>query len=148
MLKLPAGTYTANVTFYDDENYNDLALNTTFTVSRIGGTVLNVTVQDVIYNTNATAVIVVSGNANGTVVLTVDGKDYEVEVKNGIANCDLGILAAGVKEVSAKFTVTDSINSNATATTRFTVNKANSSVEITFNNTDVTITVNPGEAAN
>jgi len=146
MLKLPAGTYTANATFYDDNNYNDLMLNTTFTVSRIEGTTLNVTVQDVTYNTNATAVIVVSGNANGTVVLTVDGKDYEVEVKNGIANRDLGILAAGVKEVTAKFIVTDSINSNATATTKFTVNKANSSVEITFNNTDVTITVHPGEA--
>ena len=107
---------------------------------------MTVDVSDVTYPGQAIAVISVSGNANGTVVVTVDGKVYEaVSVINGSAAVELGVLSAGVKNITANFTVSDLINTNATASNKFTVNKANSSVEITIDGMNVIVQVNPGE---
>jgi predicted outer membrane repeat protein len=148
MAKLTAGNKTAEVVFYGDSNYNDLPLTAEFTVSRISPNAVSavVTVDDVSYGMNAVAIFTVSGNANGTVVIVVNGKEYPVEeVINGQATVDLGILAAGNKNVTAKFTVSDFINNNATAATKFTVKQSNSSVEINFNGANVTVKVTPGE---
>ena len=151
MAKLTAGDKVADVVFYGDSNYNDLTLKAPFTVSRVsvdesGITTMTVTVGEVTYPNAATAVVTVSGHANGTVVVIVNGVEYApVAVVGGFAVVDLGTVSAGVKNVTAKFTVSDLINNNATAETKFAVNKANSTVEIEFNGANVTVKVNPGE---
>ena len=142
MAKLTAGDKKANVVFYGDPNYNDLEVNVTFTVSKTGVTAMIVEVNNVVYGNNATAIVTVSGMANGTVVITVNGKTYNaVNVVNGNAQIDLGVLSAGIKNVTAEFTVTDSINNDAVATTKFVVDKAPSTVDITVDGENVKINV-------
>jgi hypothetical protein len=83
--KLEAGTYTANVTFHGDANYNDKNYTVNFTVSRITPEI-NVTIADVKYPNNATAIIAMSNNANGTIQIYINGAlKASQEIKNGAA---------------------------------------------------------------
>ena len=67
---MPAGGKTATVVFYGDSNYDGLTMDVDFTVSRVNPSI-NVTIADVTYPNNATAVINVGNYANGTVNVTV-----------------------------------------------------------------------------
>ena len=128
--KLPAGDKTATVVFYGDNNYDELTLdNVLFTVSRVTPTI-EVTIDDVTYPDKAIAVINVGNAANGTVNVTVDGKVFNGTVTNGVANVDLTGLSAGSKVVDVEFFAGDDYNDNTTATAKFTVNKANSTIII------------------
>ena len=69
--KLLAGNYTANVTFYGDDNYNNKYLLVDFTVSRVTP-VIDIDSPDVTYPSNVTASITISNKANGTVEIVVD----------------------------------------------------------------------------
>ena len=147
MGKHAEGMKTANVVFWGDSNYKDLPLTVNFTVTRPAPTTttMNITVDDVTYKTNAIANITVSGRANGTLTLMVDGKALPaVNVINGTVLVDLGVLSAGVRDVSGIFNSTDAVNTNTTASTKFTVKKASSTVNITVNGRNVTATVTPG----
>ncbi|WP_458405407.1 beta strand repeat-containing protein [Methanobrevibacter sp.] len=127
--KLLAGNKTATVTFYGDENYKVKELKVNFTVSKVTPTI-NVTINDVIYPNNATAVIKVSDNANGTVTITVDGKPFSQPLINGVAEVNIYGLNAGVKDAQIVFVSTDDYNSDANATYKFTINKTNSTINI------------------
>ncbi|WP_458406148.1 Ig-like domain repeat protein, partial [Methanobrevibacter sp.] len=146
MAKLTAGPKTADVVFYGDNNYNVLALPVDFTVSKLPEreVIVTVNVNDVVYPNPAIAIINVSGNANGTVIVTVNGKEYAAEsVTNGQATVDLGVLSAGIKNITAKFIVSpqDLANSNATGANKFVVNKAESKVELTTEDRNIIINV-------
>ena len=147
MGKHDEGMKTDDVVFWGDNNYNDLNLTVNFTVTKPAATAttMNITVKDVTYKTNAIANITVSGRANGTLTLIVDGKALPtVNVINGTVLIDLGVLSAGVRDVSGIFNSTDDANTNAIANTKFTVKKASSTVNITVNGRNVTATVTPG----
>ena len=106
MGKHEEGMKTADVVFWGDNNYNDLNLTVNFTVTKPAATAttMNITVKDVTYKTNAIANITVSGRANGTLTLIVDGKALPtVNVINGTVLIDLGVLPAGVRDVSGIF---------------------------------------------
>ena len=79
---LCAGNYTAIVTFYGDDNYNNKTLDVNFTVSRVTP-LIDVNVSDVTYPSNVTANITISNKANGTVEIVVDGKTFTGTVENG-----------------------------------------------------------------
>ena len=130
--KLPAGDKTATVVFYGDSNYDELTLNDVkFTVSRGVITTINVTIDDVTYPSNATAVINVSNYANGTVNITVDGKVFTGTVTNGVASVNLTGLAGGNYEAIVEFFSSDEYNGNLTAKDEFTVYPNNSLITIT-----------------
>ena len=137
---LPAGDYTANLGFYGDSNYNDTNVDVNFTVSPVEPE-MNVTITNATYGGNATATVIVSGNANGTVNITVDGKTYTGKVVNGTATITLDNLTAGVKEADAKFITSDRYNSNTTATATFNVDKINSTIIISNINSTAIIEV-------
>ena len=144
---LPAGNYTANVGFYGDNNYNDAKAGAEFNVSPVEPE-MNVTITNATYGGNATAYISVSGNANGTVNITVDGKTYIGNVINGTATVQLDNLTAGVKEAEVKFITSDRYNSNTTARADFTVGKMNSTVMISNVNSTVVIRVSDNATGN
>lgn len=127
---LPAGDYVADLVFYGDDNYNVLPLSgIKFSVSVVTPTI-DVVISDVTYDAKAVAVITVGNNANGTVVVTVDGKPFDGTVNKGVATVDLTGLSAGSKVATVEFTSTDKYNKDASASAKFTVNKANSTVVI------------------
>jgi hypothetical protein len=95
-----------------------------------------VTIADVTYPNNATAVINVSNAANGTVRVTVKVKGtnktkvFNGTVSNGVARVNLTGLAGGDYEVTAEFITSDDYNGNATADDEFTVLPNNSLITI------------------
>ena len=141
--QLLAGNYSATVTFFGDENYSNKTYTVNFTVSRITPTV-NVTINDVYYPNNATALITVSDNANGTVNIylgeTLIGTGTVI---NGQAIVNITRLAAGSKQLTVKFITSDTYNNNATASEKFNVLKGNSTVSIIRNGTDIIAIVTP-----
>ncbi|MBR6023487.1 MAG: Ig-like domain repeat protein [Methanobrevibacter sp.] len=128
--RLPAGDYVATAVFYGDNNYNKSTLdNIKFTVSRVTPTI-TVEISDVTFPANATATIKVSNKANGTVNITVGTKVFKGSVNNGSATITLNNLSAGSKVAKVEFFTNDAYNGNATASAKFNVNKANSTVVI------------------
>ena len=141
--KLLAGAKNATVRFYGDANYNDLGFNRSFTVYRAAPTI-NVTINDVTYPGNATALVNVSNKANGTVEIYFNNnKIGNATVINGVATVNLTRLSGGVHEVFVKFITDDAYNYNATATAKFEVIKANVTVTITRDDNDIIATITP-----
>ena len=111
--KLLAGKYTANVTFYGDNNYNDQTVEVQFTVSRVTPAI-NVTIDDTTYPGKSIAIINMSDYANGTINITVDGKVFNGTVTNGQAKIELTGLSAGSKLELINYTSTDKFHFNVT----------------------------------
>jgi hypothetical protein len=138
---LKAGNYTANVTFYGNKNYANSSYLVNFTVSRTTPDI-NVTIDNVVYPNNAFAIVNISNNANGTVKVYINGNLIgEGSVINGTASINLTKLSAGDKEVTVEFITSDDYNNNVSTIAGFKVIKANSTVELTQNGTDVIATV-------
>lgn len=78
----------------------------------------------------AVAHVNISDYANGTINITVDGKVFNATVTNGVADVNLTGLSAGSKVAAVEFFTSDAYNYNATASAKFTVNKANSTIVI------------------
>ena len=131
--KLTAGSYAANVTFHDSKNYNDKSIIVGFTVDRVTP-IINVTIDDATYPDKAVAHVNISDYANGTINITVDGKVFNATVTNGVADVNLTGLSAGSKVAGVEFFTSDAYNYNATASAKFTVNKANSTIVIKVEN--------------
>ena len=144
MGKLPAGNYTAKVTFYGDDNYNNLTMDVKFTVSRIDPTI-SVLINDTTYPDKAVCEINITDMANGTVKVIVDDKVFNGTVENGKALVDITGLSGGVKEAEIRFISTDKYNNDLNATAKFVVNKADSTVVIT--NTSATVIATVSENA-
>ena len=120
MGKLLEGSYTATLTFYGDNNYNNKTINVNFRVNRVVPE-LNVTIDDTTYPNKAVAYVKVSNMANGTVNITVDGKVFTKAVVNGEATVDITGLSAGAKVANVYFITSDKYNYNATTSTKFNV---------------------------
>ena len=143
----PAGNYTANAEFYGDNNYNDTKVEAPFNVAAVEPEITAV-IANVTYGENATATVNVSGNANGTVNITVDGKTYTGTVSNGTATLQLDNLTAGDKVADIRFITSDRYNLNATATASFTVAKCNSTVMISSDNLTAIVKVSDNATGN
>ena len=147
---IEAGVKTAEFVFYGDELFNNKTLIKEFNVIRVNP-VVNVTVSTVVYGNNSLVKINISDFANGTVVVSYNNTDVVGNVKNGVADVDLGILPAGEnKEVTVEFFYgdNDKFNNNMINSTTFNVNKAESNITISVDSVyyvdeDIIITVKP-----
>ncbi|WP_298521340.1 Ig-like domain repeat protein [uncultured Methanobrevibacter sp.] len=127
--KLPKGTYTANVTFYGDNNYTDKSVLVDFNVSAVEPTI-NVTIADATYPHDTNAIVKVSGYANGTVEIKVGENTYTRQIHNGEVTIPITGLDAGLKEASVKFTSADDYNTNVNTTYKFFINQTDSHIDI------------------
>ena len=113
LIKLVPGIYTVNVTYYDDNNYNNSNASYTFTVNRIP-TVTNVTIVN---NTagNVTLNITVKGTDNkiikeGKVNITVAGNIVDVDLSGDdytVVNLADNITTSGEISVTVLYTGND-----------------------------------------
>ena len=145
--KFEAGSYTANVTFYNSKNYNDKSIDVAFEVSRVIP-VINVTIDDTTYPNKAVAHVNVSDYANGTINITVDGKVFNGTVSSGVATIDLIGLSGGVKVELINFTATDKYHFNLTTTAKSVVLPKESTITIAQSGRDVIATVITGATGN
>ena len=146
--KFEEGSYTANVTFYGDNNYNNKSITVRFNVTRVIP-VINVTIDDTTYPGKAVAHVNVTG-ASGVINITVDGKVFNGTLVNGVATIELTGLSGGVKEALVNFTTSDKYNFNATTKAKFTVYRNASSIIdiVKENEKDVVAHVTPGTTGN
>ena len=87
----------------------------------------------------------VSSKANGTIEIYEGTKLVgSGEIINGVASIDLIKLAGGNHEVTVRFISSDDFNNNVSTTAEFTVIKADTSVTIVRDGTDVIAVVTPG----
>ena len=88
-LSLPAGDYCANVTFNDNDNYNNIINNALFSVLRIDNVTVNVFATNVTYGTNVS--IVISSAVDDDFVLDVNGSLYDISLIDGVGILELSL---------------------------------------------------------
>ena len=99
---LKADDYTVTVKYAGDNNYNAAVAASSFTVSKVDST-MDVTVNDIVFGGDLIVDAVLSGDATGEVVITVNGVDYPVPIVDGKATGTIGGLAAGDYTVTVKY---------------------------------------------
>ena len=147
---LGAGNYIMNVTCLGDENFTQSSAMSRFTVNKANSTVkLNVT--NTTYNNPANVKGTVTSNINipdnSIVNITVYDKNNKIiytvdktkqELNNGF---NINNLAAGNYTIYAEYYSSENFTASHT-TTRFTVNKANTTTVINVNDTTYNNSVN------
>ena len=129
--KLLAGKYTANVTFYGDNNYIDTSLKVNFTVSKLGSMMV---VTEVV---NGTSVVVsLPENATGNVTVVFEnGTSMLVNVTNGSAIINLENVTPGTQNITVIYSG-DENYTGVTINSTITVPKHDTEIKIDV--TDIT----------
>ena len=99
---LVAGDYNISASYLGDDKYLSSSNSTKFTISKLASSVL-VNVKDIVVGEDAVVNVVLPDDATGSVTITVNGKDYVVDVKYGVANIAISDLAKGNYNVSVKY---------------------------------------------
>ena len=130
--ELNAGDYTISAVFAGNDKYLPGVSNALLTVSK-ADPALNVFILDVDYygafNINVALTGVDAIGLNGDVIVTVNGKDYTVNVVNGKGNVTGVKLAAGTYDFTAKFAGSDNYN-DVSDSGNFKVNKVDSATDV------------------
>ena len=123
------GVYTITV-IYPGDSLNEFA-TAIFTIN-IEMLYTDVTIDvtdDAVYGDDVTITVNVDKNAEGAVGVTVDGETYEVQLINGTGSVVVSGLNAGKYDIFAEY-YGDMIYTPATAVSTVVVNKADSSVDV------------------
>ena len=127
-----AGYYTIVVKYAGDNNYNAVDVTKGVNVAK-ADTALNVIINNVDYGNVFTVNAVLTGVNNapltGDVIVTVNGKDYTVNVVNGKGNVTGVKLAAGSYDFTAKFAGDNNYNA-VSDSGNFKVNKVDSVIDV------------------
>jgi hypothetical protein len=123
---LDAGFYEFNVTYSGNVNYNEITVTSNLTVNKIDSAV---NVGPVVIDYGNSAVVNVSVNAEGNVVLTLNNANYSSSVVGGVATFNIDGLDAGFYGFDV--TYLGNVNYNrASASSNLTVKRASSTIEI------------------
>ena len=101
---LAVGDYKVEVTYNGDKNYTTAKANTTLTVSKVetsADTAININVP--VGSTSPTFAIKLPSDANGTLTVTVDGKNYTANLTNGSASITVPNLDSGNHNVTVAY---------------------------------------------
>ena len=127
-----AGYYTIVVKYAGDNNYNAVDVTKGVNVAKADAA-LNVIINNVDYGNVFTVNAVLTGVNNapltGDVIVTVNGKDYTVNVVNGKGNVTGVKLAAGTYDFTAKFAGDNNYN-DVGDSGNFKVNKVDSVIDV------------------
>ena len=122
--ELPAGKYTASVTYEGDDKYLPSTNQVKFTVSKAKAPI-SAQSDDIEQGEDATVVVNVPSDATGTVTITVDGKKYTTGVKDGKAVFIVPGLTKGDYDITASYSGDKKYDANDTIT----------DIEVYFNET-------------
>ena len=120
-VKLAAGTYGFTAVWAGNDNYAAVDENGDFKVNKLNSTV-TVNADDIKVGENVTVSVNVPSDATGNVIVTVDGKDYTVDIVDGKAVKTIADLKANNYTVTVKYSGDNNYNANQN-TTKFTVSK-------------------------
>ena len=122
------GVYTITV-IYPGDSLNEFA-TAIFTINiEMLYTDVTIDVGDAVYGEDVNITVNTDKNAEGAVGVTVDGETYEVQLVNGTGSVVVSGLNAGKYDIFAEY-YGDMIYTPATAVSTVVVNKADSSVDV------------------
>jgi predicted outer membrane repeat protein len=139
------GSYIINGSY---NGGNNLTINTGILTVQ-STPLLNVTVDNVVYGEDVVVYVNLTGingvGLNGTVIITVNGKNYNVTITNGKGNIIIDKLPANTYTLNATYSGSQNYTST-NDTVQFEVSKANSSINVTVDNVvygeDIVVYVN------
>ena len=99
---LDAGEYIVNAVLAGNENYTGSDDTKTFKVVKLQSQ-LTINVSDITADMSETIRVNVTEGATGVVVISIDGKDYHVEINGKYAALTLTNLTGGEHKVHAKY---------------------------------------------
>ena len=109
---LEPGIINMEIAYSGDDGYLENTTNANITVN-LKSTAIDVIANDIDKGDVAVISVVVSKDATGVVVITVDGKDYNTTLSGGIASFSISGLNAGTYNIVAKY-LGDKYYANAT----------------------------------
>ena len=95
---LANGTYSVDVFYNGDDIYAPIKNSTAFTVSKVSDYNMTVDIADIVKGENATITVSVPEDGTGSVIVTINGTDYNGTVVNGTAK----VIIPGLDEGSYK----------------------------------------------
>ena len=95
---LANGTYSVDVFYNGDDIYAPIKNSTAFTVSKVFDYNMTVDIADIVKGENATITVSVPEDGTGSVIVTINGTDYNGTVVNGTAK----VIIPGLDEGSYK----------------------------------------------
>ena len=130
--ELDAGDYTISAVFAGNDKYLPGVSNALLTVSK-AGPALNVLISDVgydgVFNINVALTGVDAIGLNGNVIVTVNNKDYSVNIVNGKGTAVGVKLAAGTYDFTAAWAGNDNYNAVGDSG-KFSVVKVDSIIDV------------------
>ena len=130
--ELDAGDYTISAVFAGNDKYLPGVSNALLTVSK-AGPALNVLISDVgydgVFNINVALTGVDAIGLNGNVIVTVNNKDYSVNIVNGKGTAVGVKLAAGTYDFTAAWAGNDNYNAVGDSG-KFSVAKVDSIIDV------------------
>ena len=130
--ELDAGDYTISAVFAGNDKYLPGVSNALLTVSK-ADPALNVLISDVgydgVFNINVALTGVDAIGLNGNVIVTVNNKDYSVNIVNGKGNIPGVKLAAGTYDFTAAWAGNDNYNAVGDSG-KFSVAKVDSIIDV------------------
>ena len=106
---LKADTYDVAVKYSGDNNYNTAVATSSFTVSKVDS-IMDVTVDDIVFGEDLTVEAVLPADVTGKVVIVVDGTPYTANITDGKATQVVKDLTAGYHTVGVKYGGDDKYN--------------------------------------
>ena len=95
---LANGTYSVDVFYNGDDIYAPIKNSTAFTVSKVSDYNMTVDIADIVKGENATITVSVPEDGTGSVIVTINGTDYNGTVVNGTSK----VIIPGLDEGSYK----------------------------------------------
>ena len=95
---LANGTYSVEAFYNGDDIYAPIKNSTAFTVSKVSDYNMTVDIADIVKGENATITVSVPEDGTGSVIVTINGTDYNGTVVNGTAK----VIISGLDEGSYK----------------------------------------------
>ena len=127
-IKLSVGSYDFTAKFAGNDNYNSTAVSGSFKVNKIASTI-DISVDDIQVGDDLTITVSVPVDATGDVIVTVNGKDYTVAIKDGKVVQTISGLKEGVYDVTVRYDGDNNYN-NTSSTAKFTVSKVNPTIDV------------------
>ena len=129
---LANGTYSVDVFYNGDDIYAPIKNSTAFTVSKVSDYNMTVDIADIVKGENATITVSVPEDGTGSVIVTINGTDYNGTVVNGTAKVIIPGLDEGTYKVVTFYTGDNKYDSMIVNGT-ITVNK-NTKTTLTMDN--------------
>ena len=118
---LNLGSYPVTVTYNGDKNHESVSVSAEFKVNPLNVT-MDVDTDDINVGDDEKITISLSLNVTGNVTVTVDGKKYTAQVKDGKAALSIPNLSAGNKKAEVYYSGDENHNP-ARSTVSFSVSK-------------------------